>query len=75
MAGPPPCWYFNPIGADESGIIGENPKGIPNNLMPLMLDVAIGKRGELLVFGDDYNTPDGTGIRDYIHVDDWLVAM
>ena len=62
--------YFNPIGADESGIIGENPKGIPNNLMPLMLDVAIGKRGELLVFGDDYNTPDGTGIRDYIHVDD-----
>ena len=62
--------YFNPIGADESGLIGENPKGIPNNLMPLMLDVAIGKRDELSVFGDDYDTPDGTGIRDYIHVDD-----
>ena len=62
--------YFNPIGADASGLIGENPRGIPNNLMPLMLDVAIGKRDELLVFGDDYNTPDGTGIRDYIHVDD-----
>ena len=62
--------YFNPIGADESGLIGENPKGIPNNLMPLMLDVAIGKRDELSVFGDDYDTADGTGIRDYIHVDD-----
>lgn len=62
--------YFNPIGADASGLIGENPRGIPNNLMPLMLDVAIGKRDELLVFGDDYDTPDGTGIRDYIHVDD-----
>ena len=62
--------YFNPIGADESGLIGENPKGIPNNLMPLMLDVAIGKSDELSVFGDDYETPDGTGVRDYIHVDD-----
>ena len=62
--------YFNPIGADSSGLIGENPKGMPNNLMPLMLDVAIGKRENLLVFGDDYDTPDGTGIRDYIHVDD-----
>ena len=62
--------YFNPIGADESGLIGENPKGMPNNLMPLMLDVAIGKRDELSVFGDDYDTADGTGIRDYIHVDD-----
>lgn len=62
--------YFNPIGAHESGIIGENPKGIPNNLMPLMLEVAIGKREALSVFGDDYDTPDGTGIRDYIHVDD-----
>jgi len=62
--------YFNPIGADESGLIGENPKGIPNNLMPLILEVASGKRAELAVFGDDYDTPDGTGIRDYIHVDD-----
>ena len=62
--------YFNPIGAHESGIIGEDPKGIPNNLMPLMLEVAIGKRDALSVFGDDYDTPDGTGIRDYIPVDD-----
>ena len=62
--------YFKPVGADASGLIGENPRGIPNNLMPLMLDVATGKRDELLVFGDDYDTPDGTGIRDYIHVDD-----
>ena len=62
--------YFNPIGADESGLIGENPKGIPNNLMPLILEVASGQREELSVFGDDYDTPDGTGIRDYIHVDD-----
>ena len=62
--------YFNPIGAHESGLIGENPKGIPNNLMPLMLEVAIGKRVDLAVFGDDYDTADGTGIRDYIHVDD-----
>ena len=53
-----------------SGVIGEDPTGIPNNLMPLMLDVAIGKRDELSVFGDDFDTPDGTGIRDYIHVDD-----
>ena len=62
--------YFNPIGADPSGLIGENPKGIPNNLMPLILEVAIGRREELSVYGDDYDTPDGTGIRDYIHVDD-----
>ena len=62
--------YFNPIGADPSGLIGENPKGIPNNLMPLILEVAIGKRKELSVYGDDYDTPDGTGIHDYIHVDD-----
>ena len=62
--------YFNPIGADESGLIGENPNGIPNNLMPLILEVASGQRDELSVFGDDYDTPDGTGIRDYIHVDD-----
>ena len=65
-----PLRYFNPIGADVSGVIGEDPTGIPNNLMPLMLDVAIGKRDELSVFGDDFDTPDGTGIRDYIHVDD-----
>lgn len=62
--------YFNPIGADESGLIGENPKGIPNNLMPLILNVALGQCDDLAVFGDDYDTPDGTGIRDYIHVDD-----
>ena len=62
--------YFNPIGADESGLIGENPKGTPNNLMPLILDVAVGKRDELVVFGNDYETSDGTGVRDYIHVDD-----
>ena len=67
--------YFNPIGADESGLIGDNPKGIPNNLMPLMLEVATGERKELLVFGDDYDTPDGTCIRDYIHVDDLAVVM
>ena len=62
--------YFNPIGANESGLIGERPKGIPNNQMPLILDVVNGGRDELLVFGDDYETPDGTGVRDYIHVDD-----
>lgn len=62
--------YFNPIGAHNSGLIGESPKGVPNNLMPLILDVASGKRGELVVFGDDYDTPDGTGLRDYIHVED-----
>lgn len=62
--------YFNPIGADASGLIGDNPKGVPNNLMPLMLEVAIGKRDELSVFGDDYGTADGTAIRDYINVDD-----
>ena len=62
--------YFNPIGADESGLIGEWPKGIPNNLMPLILEVAAGMRKQLSVFGKDYDTPDGTCIRDYIHVDD-----
>ncbi|MEX1307126.1 MAG: UDP-glucose 4-epimerase GalE [Eubacteriales bacterium] len=62
--------YFNPIGAHESGTIGENPSGIPNNLMPYITQVAVGKRKELGVFGDDYNTPDGTGVRDYIHVVD-----
>ncbi len=62
--------YFNPIGAHESGSIGEDPNGIPNNLMPYVAQVAIGKLAQLSVFGDDYPTPDGTGIRDYIHVID-----
>ncbi len=62
--------YFNPVGAHESGEIGEDPKGIPNNLMPYITKVAIGELKELSVFGNDYNTPDGTGIRDYIHVVD-----
>ncbi len=62
--------YFNPIGAHESGTIGENPKGIPNNLMPYITQVAVGKLEYLRVFGDDYDTPDGTGVRDYIHVMD-----
>lgn len=62
--------YFNPIGAHESGMIGEDPKGIPNNLMPYITQVAVGKLEELSVFGNDYDTPDGTGVRDYIHVVD-----
>ena len=62
--------YFNPIGAHPSGKIGENPNGIPNNLMPYITQVAVGKREELGVFGNDYNTHDGTGVRDYIHVVD-----
>lgn len=62
--------YFNPIGAHKSGMIGENPNGIPNNLMPYITQVAVGKRAELGVFGNDYDTPDGTGVRDYIHVVD-----
>ena len=62
--------YFNPIGAHKSGLIGENPNGIPNNLMPYITQVAIGKRKELGVFGNDYDTHDGTGVRDYIHVVD-----
>ncbi len=62
--------YFNPIGAHKSGTIGENPSGVPNNLMPYITQVAVGKREELGVFGNDYNTPDGTGVRDYIHVVD-----
>lgn len=62
--------YFNPIGAHHSGRIGENPNGIPNNLMPYVSQVAVGKLKQLSVFGDDYNTPDGTGVRDYIHVVD-----
>ena len=68
-----PAWsvvllrYFNPIGAHKSGRIGENPNGIPNNLMPYISQVAVGKREKLSVFGDDYDTPDGSGVRDYIH--------
>lgn len=62
--------YFNPIGAHKSGLIGENPNGIPNNLMPYVTQVAVGKLRELGVFGNDYDTPDGTGVRDYIHVVD-----
>lgn len=62
--------YFNPIGAHKSGKIGENPNGIPNNLMPYITQVAVGKLEKLGVFGDDYDTPDGTGVRDYIHVVD-----
>lgn len=62
--------YFNPIGAHESGLIGEDPKGIPNNLVPYVAQVAVGKRDKVHVFGNDYPTPDGTGVRDYIHVVD-----
>lgn len=62
--------YFNPVGAHESGRIGEDPRGIPNNLMPYVAQVAVGRRAELAVFGDDYDTVDGTGVRDYIHVVD-----
>ncbi len=71
-----PAWriallrYFNPVGAHESGLIGEDPNGIPNNLMPFVSQVAVGRREELLVFGNDYPTHDGTGVRDYIHVVD-----
>lgn len=74
VAASDPSWsvtnlrYFNPIGAHESGLIGELPNGIPNNLMPYITQVAIGKLPELNIFGDDYPTPDGTGVRDYIHV-------
>jgi UDP-glucose 4-epimerase len=62
--------YFNPVGAHESGLIGEDPRGIPNNLMPYIAQVAVGRRTHLNVFGGDYPTPDGTGVRDYIHVVD-----
>ncbi|MDO9284344.1 MAG: UDP-glucose 4-epimerase GalE [Aquabacterium sp.] len=62
--------YFNPVGAHESGLIGEDPRGTPNNLMPYVAQVAVGRRSQLSVFGNDYPTPDGTGVRDYIHVVD-----
>jgi UDP-glucose 4-epimerase len=76
MPAEPPPWkivllrYFNPVGAHSSGIMGEDPRGIPNNLMPFILQVAVGRRPHVSVFGDDYPTPDGTGVRDYIHVVD-----
>ena len=76
IANADPAWsicllrYFNPIGAHESGVIGEDPRGIPNNLMPYITQVAVGRREKLGVFGDDYDTHDGTGVRDYIHVVD-----
>ena len=66
--------YFNPIGAHESGRIGEDPNGIPNNLVPYIAQVAVGKLDHLRVFGDDYDTPDGTGVRDYIHVVDLAIG-
>ena len=66
--------YFNPIGAHKSGLIGEDPKGIPNNLMPYIVKVANGELGELSIFGDDYDTSDGTGVRDYIHVVDLAIG-
>ena len=62
--------YFNPVGAHPSGLIGEDPSGFPNNLMPFVAQVAVGRREKLSVFGDDYDTVDGTGVRDYIHVED-----
>ncbi|NIJ36425.1 UDP-glucose 4-epimerase [Sphingopyxis panaciterrae] len=76
IAAADPAWriavlrYFNPVGAHDSGLIGEDPNGVPNNLMPFISRVAAGRLPELAVFGDDYATPDGTGVRDYIHVDD-----
>ena len=66
--------YFNPVGAHESGLIGEDPNGIPNNLLPYIAQIAVGKLEKLAVFGDDYNTPDGTGVRDYIHVVDLAIG-
>ena len=60
--------YFNPVGAHESGLIGEDPSGVPNNLLPYIAQVAVGKRERVAVFGNDYDTADGTGVRDYIHV-------
>jgi UDP-glucose 4-epimerase len=76
MAAADPEWrvmllrYFNPVGAHESGLIGEDPAGVPNNLMPFVAQVAVGRRPQLRIFGSDYPTPDGTGIRDYVHVVD-----
>ena len=67
--------YFNPVGAHESGLIGENPRDIPNNLMPYITQVASGKVKYLNIYGDDYSTKDGTGVRDYIHVMDWQMDI
>ena len=67
--------YFNPIGADASGLIGEDPQGIPNNLMPYVSQVAVGRRDKLTIFGNDYDTPDGTCRRDFIHVSDLAMVM
>ena len=66
--------YFNPVGANHSGLIGENPKGIPNNLMPILCQVASGERSALDIYGHDYATPDGTAIRDYVHIEDLAEA-
>lgn len=66
--------YFNPVGAHESGLIGEDPNGVPNNLMPIVAQVAVGKREALSIYGDDYVTQDGTGVRDYIHVVDLAIG-
>ena len=66
--------YFNPVGAHESGLLGEDPKGIPANLTPYVAKVAVGELKEVQVYGDDYDTPDGTGVRDYIHVVDLAKA-
>lgn len=66
--------YFNPVGAHESGLIGEDPSGIPNNLLPYIAQVAVGKREKVNVFGADYDTPDGTGVRDYIHITDLAIG-
>lgn len=66
--------YFNPVGAHASGLIGEDPRGVPNNLMPYVAQVAIGRRAALTIWGADYDTPDGTGVRDYIHVEDLAAA-
>ena len=80
LAASDPAWkvillrYFNPIGAHESGRIGEDPRGIPNNLMPYIMQVAVGRRPHLRVFGDDYPTRDGTGVRDYVHVVDLVLG-
>ncbi len=68
-----PLRYFNPVGAHPSGDMGEDPQGIPNNLMPYIAQVAVGRRESLAVFGNDYPTPDGTGVRDYIHA--WTSPM
>ncbi len=80
LAASDPAWsvallrYFNPVGAHASGRIGEDPRGVPNNLLPFVAQVAVGRRPEVRIYGDDYDTPDGTGVRDYIHVADLAEA-